>query len=123
MSGKRCFKYFILIIALSYGCASAKWTKEDTYRQAGFVAVTGVDWLQTREIAKSPGKYRETNPILGEHPSLEKVDAYFAVCVAAHTSIAVALPPEYRKWWQYVWIGLESYTVGHNFATGLRFGL
>lgn len=104
------------------GCANGGWTTEDSYRQAGFVAITGIDWMQTRKIAKNPDEYHEHNPILGSHPSTEKVDAYFAAGIVTHTAIAMALPPEYRKWWQYVFIGIEAGVVASNFSIGLGAG-
>jgi hypothetical protein len=67
------------------------WTKADTVRQATF----------------HPDGWCELNPIIGSHPSVAKVDTYFAGCLVAHTLIAVALPPKYRKIWQYTWIGLR----------------
>jgi hypothetical protein len=104
------------------GCANGGWSTEDSYRQAGFVALTGIDWMQTRKIAKNPDDYYERNPILGEHPSTEKVDIYFPACIAAHTMVAMALPPEYRKWWQYVAIGVEAGVVASNLSIGLGVG-
>jgi hypothetical protein len=46
-----------------------------------------VDWLQTLYIARHPELFRETNVILGEHPSVRAVCAYFTlwqvVCIVA----------------------------------------
>jgi hypothetical protein len=104
------------------GCANGGWSTEDSYRQAGVVALSGIDWMQTRKIAKNPDDYHENNPILGEHPSTGKVDAYFAASIAAHTAIAAALPPEYRKWFQYISIGVEAGVVASNLSIGLGVG-
>ena len=113
----------VLIIAIFVmGCANGGWSREDTYRQAGVVTLSGIDWMQTRKIAKNPDDYYERNPLLGSHPSTEKVDAYFAASIAAHTVVSAALPPEYRKWWQYVSIGVEAGVVASNFSIGLGVG-
>ncbi len=37
-----------------------------------------IDWLQTLTIARNPGRWRELNPLLGEHPSVARVNAWFA---------------------------------------------
>jgi hypothetical protein len=104
------------------GCANGGWSTEDSYRQTGFVALMGVDWMQTRKIAKNPEDYHEHNPLIGSHPSTEKVDVYFPVCIAAHTAVAMVLPSEYRKWWQYVFIGIEAGAVANNLSIGLGVG-
>lgn len=44
------------------------------------LALTTVDWLQTVYIARHPARYFERNPILGMHPSVRQVNAYFAFC-------------------------------------------
>lgn len=105
------------------GCANGGWNAADTYRQSGVVALMTVDWAQTRKIAKNPDRYSENNPILGSHPSTGEVDAYFLTCAVAHTAVAMALPPKYREWWQYVFIGVEAVAVGHNMSIGLGVGL
>jgi hypothetical protein len=38
-----------------------------------------IDWGQTKTIARNPTTRREMNPILGPHPSVKKVNIYFAV--------------------------------------------
>ena len=112
----------ILISVFISGCANGGWSTADTYRQSGVVALMGIDWAQTRKIAQNPDKYSEMNPVLGSHPSTEKVDAYFLTCAAAHTVVSMVLPPEYRVLWQYIWIGLEAGTVAHNASIGLGVG-
>ncbi len=42
-----------------------------------------VDWLQTRNIAKTPDRWREKNPILGRHPTLKQVNWWFGTSAAA----------------------------------------
>jgi hypothetical protein len=82
----------------------------DTNRQ---LAPQLVDWAQSRNPY-------ETNPILGKYPSKTEVDVYFAAATLGHYLVSRALPPDYRKVWQYVWIGVQVGYVTHNYQIGLR---
>ena len=106
------------------------WNKTDTAWQMGFTTLCIADWLQTRYISTHPNDYRETNKVLGEHPSLNEVDSYFVSVLAAHAIVAAALPPEAevfdykinpRRIWQGVWIGVEGGYVIHNISIGIKF--
>lgn len=113
-------KYIILllIIVLLTGCAS-NWSKADTNRQ---IVVTGlhlIDWAQTRQIASEPDKYYEINPIMGKHPSKTTVDLYMATSLGGQYLVSNLLKPEYRKFWQYMWIGVKTGCVANNFNLGL----
>jgi hypothetical protein len=90
------------------------WSNEDTARQLAALAALGVDWAQTRTIAKNPQIWHETNRLLGEHPSVGKVNNYFAGSMLGHTLLMNALPPEWRKWAQYGTLGLEAGVTGRN---------
>lgn len=113
------------ILAL-FGLSSAPvfasdWTTEDTWWQAAYLALHVADWGQTRDIVKREGEgYYETNPILGRHPSLKRVDTYFTVTALAHTAISYALPAAWRRGWQHVTIGVEAGYVSYNYSIGLN---
>lgn len=85
------------------------------------------DWGQTRNIvhradtgcAGDPTCI-ERNPFLGRNPSIRRVDTYFAVTALAHTAISYALPPDWRRGWQHITIGLEAGVVGYNYSIGLK---
>jgi hypothetical protein len=109
---------FILFYVMSV-TAVADWSSGDTNRQLAFTALQLVDWAQTREIVRNPDYY-ETNPILGKYPSKTEVDVYFAAATLGHYLVSRALPPDYRKVWQYVWIGVQVGYVTHNYQIGLR---
>lgn len=126
----------ILFILLSFGTANAEykfaenWNRNDTEWQVASIVLGVADWLQTRYISKHPDEYREMNKVLGDHPSLDKVDLYFASVIVAYTIIAAALPPEAevfdykinpRRICQSVWIGVEGVTVVRNIAIGIKF--
>jgi hypothetical protein len=76
--------------------------------------------MQTREIAKDPYRYRETNFLLGTHPSMNRVDAVLAGTLIAHTYIAYKLPKAYRTVWQMFWIGVEFEAIKNNYKSGIR---
>jgi len=120
------FAFWLLLVTPAI--AGDKWTKEDTVRQIAFTVVEGMDWLQTKEIARNP-KYYETNWYLGKYPSQNKVDKYFAICTLGHALVSYLLPVKTevygfkvypRQAWQYFWIGLEAGCVSHNLNIGIR---
>ena len=96
------------------------WTWTDTALETTYVALTVVDWGQTRNIVNSGGKYSEINPILGKHPSMGEVDTLTPSAVIAHALIAMALPPRYRRYWQFFFIGAEGIVVLNNYKIGLH---
>ena len=112
-------KLIIILCLLSTPVCADEWTRTDTQYQGVFVALTAVDWLQTKEIASNP-KFSETNLILGGNPDQNKVDVYFASCLLAHSAISYYLPKKYRRYWQCVFIAVEVGYVGHNVNAGVR---
>lgn len=107
----------LLIVTPSF--ATDKWTKADTARQIAFTTLTVVDWGQTRYISKSDDFY-ELNPLLGKNPSRDEVDKHFLIAITAHAVISYLLPRDYRKVWQYIFIGTEGAVVTRNHAIGVR---
>ncbi|MFH1528769.1 MAG: hypothetical protein ABIG69_19365 [Bacteroidota bacterium] len=110
----------ILLICLMPTISFAKdvWTKKDSAYQGTLLTLMAVDWLQTKEIARNP-KYYETNPILGKYPNQNEVDFYFFSTAILHTGIAYYIPKEYRRWWQYVFIGIQTTCVLNNISIGV----
>ncbi|WP_321940058.1 hypothetical protein [Paraburkholderia sp. J8-2] len=45
------------------------------------VATLVIDMLQTCVIARNPAQWSETNVILGKHPGVARVVAYFVLCI------------------------------------------
>jgi hypothetical protein len=88
------------------------------YREAVYITLVAVDWNQTLQI-NAHGMY-EMNPILGSHPSDAKINTLIPAAMLAHYYIATLLPTEYRKAWQYAWIGIESAYVVRNMSLGLQ---
>lgn len=110
----------ILIILLIPTLANAEWTKEDTYYQGAVIGALLTDMAQTLYIADNPDRYYEMNPLIGEHPSKEKVVSYFMGGIIAHTAIAMALPPKLRRIWQCVFIVAEAGVIYRNFSIGTK---
>ena len=112
-------KLILILLVLLTSCATDPWTKKDTAYQGAFLAVTAIDWLQTKEVVRNPNYY-EINPVLGCNPKQNNVDLYFAGCAIANTAIAYYLPKEYRRIWQCLWIGFEAGYVNYNYSGGIR---
>lgn len=113
-------KLLIILLLFPSLCFAGNWTKEDTYRQATYMTLHVIDWGQSRDIAKNPQIYRETNPLLGRHPSVSRVDAVLASTLLLHTYIAYKLPPSHRKTWQMFWVGVEFGATLNNYRAGVE---
>jgi len=104
-----------LISVLTFGCVSKhKWTKTDTFLQAGGLVLLSIDYYQTRDIADDPDHY-ECNTILGRNPDKTKVTTYFLSTAIIHTVVAYLLPGFYRKVWQIGLIGIEGVVIIDNY--------
>ena len=111
-----------ILIVLS-GCGHFdKWTREDKILQCTQLTIHGIDWLQTREIVKDD-YYYESNPRLGEHPTMWEVDRYMLFSAGLVTSVTHILPQDWRKYWLMFQIGLVSGKVEHNYNIGIRIKL
>jgi hypothetical protein len=87
------------------------------------------DWSQTRTIATEQDcgptvmrcyfPYYEANPILGERPTVEDVDLYFAASLLFHLAMSSSLQDHWKDWWQRSSLALELGAVGNNYAIGL----
>ena len=96
-----------------------KWDRTDYALLAVSTLTMGIDWRQTRRIAEQPERYYETNPIIGRHPSLDRVDQYFAISWIIKAGIAYILPSQWRKVWLGGIIGVETGCVFRNTNIGL----
>lgn len=92
------------------------WTLQDTILQGAFTAVTVIDWLQTRQVAKNPSRYEENNKFLGKHPTMREVNSYFVFYIISHAGVSYFLPKPYRAIWQSFYIGMEFDAVQSNYG-------
>ena len=111
----------ILIILLLPSVANAGWTKEDTYLQGAVIGALLIDMAQTLYITDHPDKYCELNPLLGEHPSKEKVVGYFMGAIALHTAISFAINERERRWFQGCTLFIETGVALRNLSLGIGF--
>ncbi len=116
---KMIFLLVVLLVPLKVGAAD-QWSARDKYLETTFLAIDLMDWGLTRDVAVRDKEYHEYNPILGKHPSLDQVNAYFLATAMAHVGIVHFLPKEYRPWFQLLTIGASGYCVANNFSLGLR---
>lgn len=58
-----------------------------------------LDWAQTRNIARNPERWYETNPLLGNHPSAAEVDVYFLASLITINGVGTALPKRWSRHW------------------------
>ena len=118
---------FAILLLISSSAFADEWSREDSYREATYLTLHTVDWLQTRNISRSaecktgqpPPCWHEQNTLLGKCPSIAQVNQYFAATAALQFAVAYYLPAEYRKAFQYVTIGIEGGAVAHNFSIGI----
>jgi hypothetical protein len=114
------------------------WTTADTGRQSALTALLVVDWGQTLYVAEHPRIpcFKDISGVIfycanlqengfaryfiGTHPSVGKVNNYFAASIIGHAMIAYVLPSAWRHGWQYVWIGAEANTVERNRHIGIK---
>lgn len=109
------------------------WTKKDTAWQATFLTVTIIDFMQTRWMASKDWRWdgkRHTEfcPVFSDHPNKDAVNIMIPLGMAAHTLIALALPPAItifdhqinpRRIWQSFWVYVEITAVGNNIYNGV----
>ena len=92
----------------------------DIAREAIFDVALYADYRQSQGIAKRPDLF-ETNVILGEHPSHNKVTTYFISAAIIHAVIVEVLPSKWRGPFQYLSIAVEAGSIGINFHHALKF--
>lgn len=112
-----------LIAACVLYQANAKaddWTPEQQVKLAAAETLLAVDWLQTRQIAKNPDTYHELNPILGNHPSVGRVNLYFLSSAVATYVLADVLPSKYRDWLLTGVIAVEVIATANNANIGVK---
>lgn len=141
------FKLFLALLAFVPTVHAEDWSTSDTKREVVYQIIQDMDWIQTRNIAKTtlvwvkkpillvrgepmyvsyPANihlYSEENNMLGAHPTLGAVNRYFLATSVLHMGISYMLPEEYRAPFQYVTIGIETGYVAHNYSIGLKLNL
>ena len=99
--------------------AADEWTAPQASKAASLAALTVADWAQTRNIARHPERWHETNPMLGRHPSVGDVDKHFAVASLIGAAALHALPTRYRDWALNAGLVIEAGCVANNLRLGI----
>jgi len=76
------------------------------------------DWLLSVDAARRGGPNRETNVILGPHPSVGQHNTYAAIALVANIAVSRIPRPSLRRT---VWVGViavEATTTLHMFSVG-----
>lgn len=97
-----------------------EWTDRDLQLLIGALGSMALDVSTTKKRLSRGG--RETNPLLGEHPSKRDIDRAGIVAGALGTAIVGALPKEYRRGALGAWIGVELALAAQNRFTKLAPG-
>ena len=124
---------FAFLFLASFNSTAADfddWSDADKVREAVYLAVDTVDWLQTRNIAR----HNCTNPANGAHdcyengpaasfighnPSVGQVNMYFAASILAHVGVVHVLDRKYRTAFQVTSIFYEFSYVYGNYKLGI----
>lgn len=111
---------YLITLLLFIGQVHADWDRTDYALGATAIAGLVVDWGQTRYIAKHPDTHFEKNRILGEHPSVGRVDAYFAGTIAGTLAFANWLSPTNRKILLGTVTAVELVVTNRNRSLGVK---
>ncbi|MHB8660707.1 MAG: hypothetical protein ACYC75_02075 [Minisyncoccota bacterium] len=97
-----------------------EWDKVDAGLLGTAVGSLAIDWSQTRHIASHPAQFCERNGYLGKHPSIGKVNRYFATGIISTVGVAVVLPSTLRKFWLGGVTIVEFSAVRNNMGLGIK---
>lgn len=96
---------------------SRPWTDEEKLLGATALTLHAIDTAQTSYGMKHG--YRELNPILGSHPSDDKLAAFFVLSTLGSFYILDTYEED-RKIGLYWMIGVKSIVVGRHIGMGLK---
>lgn len=98
---------------------SMEWSDTDKLLAASALVVHTIDWGQSRTVAKNPEQYYERNPLLGDHPSLSRVNNYF-IATAILIPVVAHFVPQWRTEILGTWLALEIVVTARNRHLGVR---
>ena len=99
----------------------ATWTWKDTAMVVAGEAATAVDWRQTAGIAADPLHFKETNIVLGPHPSMASVNRYFPPILVGIPLAHLLMPSDLRPYLAGFYLGAEGSRDAVNFRSGVTF--
>jgi hypothetical protein len=96
------------------------WNRSHTALASVFVVTLLIDAAQTRALARGGwSNFRESNPLLGERPSVGRVNSYTALAGLSVLGAAAALPPRLRPWLLGAAIAVQAVTIHSSMRQGL----
>ncbi len=100
--------------------ARLSWRGSDVALAGAFVVALATDAAQTRGLARRQWRgYRESNPILGAHPSVGRVNTYSVVTGLTVLGAAAAVSSRVRPWLLGAALAVETFTVGASVRQGV----
>src|SRR6266704_3751134 len=93
------------------------WNTSHIALASAFSVALWIDASQTREAMRRG--YRETNPILGPHPSVGQVNTYTAVAALTVLGAAAVVPARVRPWLLGVALAVETFAIAGNMRQGV----
>lgn len=100
--------------------ARLSWTPSHTALASAFLVTLLIDAGQTRELARQGWVgFRESNPLLGERPSVGRVNSYTALAGLSVLGAAAAAPPRLRPWLLGAAIAVQAFTIQSSVRQGI----
>ena len=110
----------VIVLLPNNSFAFDSWSTRDYTLQATWTVLHIVDWGQTLDIAKNPDRFHEVNPILGKHPSVNKVNMFMALGTVINPLIVHVVPSKWRPYFQGLSIGVKTGCVVNNYYAGMH---
>jgi hypothetical protein len=100
--------------------ARTSWTPSHTALAGAFTISLLIDAAQTRALARQGWNgFREANPLLGEHPSVGRVNTYTALAGLTVLGAAAVMPPRVRPWLLGAALAVQAVTIRSSAQQGL----
>jgi hypothetical protein len=110
----------LLTVPLCCKAQTREWTDNEKLLGGVSTVLMTADWLSTRNIAKNPNSFSETNPLLGTHPTIGEVNTHFLIGLPLFFLIMDHIESQ-RTAGLLLFVGYEAATVTKNYSLGLRF--
>jgi hypothetical protein len=118
----------ILIITLSIllfvgkAYSADPWSKLEIWNEVAFEVINAADFYSTNRILNDhPTTAMEMNPLLGSHPSYDKLLGVAIGTAVIHPIVTHFMPKKYRPYWQYSFIIIKAGAVANNYHVDLGF--
>lgn len=132
-------KPFVLGLLLGLTSAYSQSSAADTILPEVALGLHAIDYLQTRRISANCSPHlvetartdtyiaynyqrdmTEINPLLGNCPSIGKVNLYFAITGITLYTLSKYGPEDLKPYILGGWLTIETITIGHNYGMGIR---